>query len=119
MRRTPLYPQSSGWDVCPSSVGRAGIFLFDGPGGGMGIDFFWRRWDLFFARQRGKKIWYFFGIIFVFLLFFGGVFVLVWCFFLFFARSANFFLAFFFRGDFFFSRSREQNVKFPLCRWAG
>ena len=50
-----------------------------------------------------------------FLVFFGGVFVLLWCFVLFFARSAKFFLTFFFRGDFFFSRGREQNVKFPLC----
>ena len=65
------------------------------PGGPWELAFFFWRWDLFFARQREKKI---FGVFLVFLLFFGGVFVLFFvflCFFLFFARSANFFLAFF------------------------
>ena len=80
----------------------------------MGIGFFLGRWDLFFARQREKKFWCFFGVLLLFLLFFWGVFVLFWCFFLFFARSTKFFLTFFFRGDFFFSRGREQNLKFPL-----
>ena len=31
------------------------FFLFDGPGGAMGIGFFFWRRDLFFARKREKK----------------------------------------------------------------
>ena len=45
------------------------FFLFDGPGGAMGIGFLGGRWNLFFARQRKKKI----GVFFVFF----GVFVVV------------------------------------------
>ena len=77
----------------------------------MGIGFFGGRWDLFFARQREIFFLVFFWCFCCFL----GVFLCFFCvFFVFFARSAKFFLAFFFRGDFFFSRGREQNVKFPL-----
>ena len=84
----------------------------------MGIGFFFGRWDLFFARQREKFFWCFFGVFLVFLLFFGGVFVLFWCFFLFFARSANFFLTFF-SAVTFFSRgavSKTQNSRSAYFR---
>ena len=68
----------------------------------------------YFSRVSAKIFFWCFLVFF--LVFFGGVFVLFWRFFLFFARSAKlFFWLFFFRGDFFFSRGREQNVKFPLC----
>ena len=88
---------------------RAGIFLFDGPGGTMGIGFFffWR-WDFFSARKR-DFLGCFFGVFLVFLLFFGGVFVLFGVLFCFSRVSAKFFWLFFPRG-------REQNREFPLCR---
>ena len=70
----------------------------------------------YFSRVSAKKkFWCFFGVFLVFLLFLGGVFCVFFVFFCVFrARRENFF-DFFFRGDFFFSRGREQNVKFPLC----
>ena len=74
------------------------FFLFDGPGGAMGIGFWGGRWDLFFARQREKNCGVFWVRVFlVFLLFFWGVcFVLFFVCFLFFARSAKIFFGFFF-----------------------
>ena len=93
-----------------------GLSLFDGPGGAIGIDFFFGRWDLFFARQR-DFFWgvFFWGCFFGDFCCFWGVFLCFFGVFFCFSRAArNFLLAFFFRGDFFFSRGREQNVKFPL-----
>ena len=55
----------------------------------MGIDFFFGRWDLLFARQREKKFRCLLGVFLVFLLFFEDVFVLFGVFFLvFFSASA-------------------------------
>ena len=67
------------------------FLLFYGPGGAMGIGFLGGRWDLFFARQREKKIG-------VFLLFLGGVFVLLGVFFCFSRAARISFLTFFSRG---------------------
>ena len=73
-------------------LAKAGIFLFDGPDGAMGIDFFFWRWGLFFARQRENFLLVFFWVFFfVFLLFWGGVFVLFWCFFFRFSCAARIF----------------------------
>ena len=81
----------------------------------MGIDFFFGAGTYFFARQREKFFWCFFGVFLVFLLFFGGVFVLFWCFFCFSRAARIFFFGFSPPAvTFFFSRGREQNAKFPL-----
>ena len=70
----------------------------------MGIGFFFGRWDLFFARQREKKILVFFWCFLVFLLFLGGVFVLFWVFFFVFRAQREIFFWLFSPAVTFFSR---------------
>ena len=85
-----------------TSGSRAGFFLFDGPGGAMGIDSFLFALGLTF---RASARFFFFGIFGVFLGYF--LVFLFFCFFLFFRALARFFF-------FLFRRGREQNREFPL-----
>ena len=93
---------------------RAGIFLFDGPGGAMGIDFFWGALGLIFrASVRKKKslvfFWCFLGVFFLCFCCFLGVFVLFWCFFCF-SRAARNFFWLLFSAVTFFSRGAVRKT---------
>ena len=75
--------------VIKKQVTERGFFLFDGPGGAMGIGFFFGVGTYFSRVSENKKILVFFWCFLVFFgvfVFLGGVFVLFGVFILFFAR---------------------------------
>ena len=85
------------------------------PAGPWELAFLLGRWDLFFRASARKFFFGVFLVIFCVFVVFWGCFCAFLVFFFCYSRAARiFFLIFFFRGDFFFSRGREQNVKFPL-----
>ena len=80
------------------------FFLFDAPGGAMGIGFFWGRWGLFFARQREKIFWGVFWVFFGVFVVFGGCFCAFLVFFFVFRAAREFFFWLFSPAVTFFSR---------------
>ena len=110
-RKERKFPVLLGWarktnQKKPKAQTEREIFLFDGPGGAMGIGFFCWRWDLFFARQRGKNPG-------DFLVFWGVFFCVFWWFFF----LEEVFLCFW--ASFFFSRvSAKLDGFFSAGLWA-